>query len=76
MNDPAPLPARANLEHLRNEAKSRLKALRRENAGATLAAAQLDVARRYGFPSWRKLKFVCRCPTRRRGTPRECRSQR
>jgi ankyrin repeat protein len=53
MND---LPARANLEHLRNEAKQLLKDLRRTTPDATLAAAQLKVARSYGFASWRKLK--------------------
>jgi hypothetical protein len=52
----ATLPARANLEHLRNEAKQQLKQMRLLHPGATLAAAQLAVARRYGFTSWRKLK--------------------
>ena len=50
------LPARANLEHLRNQAKQLLKNLRRGNPDVTLSAAQLAVARRYGFASWRKLK--------------------
>ena len=50
------LPPRANLEHLKNQAKKRLKEMRRRNPGATLAAAQLTVARSYGFASWRKLK--------------------
>ncbi|MFZ0807737.1 MAG: ankyrin repeat domain-containing protein [Candidatus Sulfotelmatobacter sp.] len=59
------LPARANLEHLKNEAKQRLKAMRSQRPDATrpeapkkvrLADAQLLVARSYGFPSWRKLK--------------------
>ena len=53
---PRLLPTRANLEHLKNEAKQRLKCLRRQDPGAKLAAAQLDVARSYGFASWRKLK--------------------
>jgi ankyrin repeat protein len=52
----ATLPARANLEHLRNEAKQRLKILRSERPDARLSEAQLLVARAYGFPSWRKLK--------------------
>lgn len=51
-----PLPPRANLEHLKNEAKKRLRDLRLRNRGATLAAAQLAVAHDYGFASWRKLK--------------------
>ena len=55
------LPARANLEHLKNEAKQRLKthALAQNPAARPeprLAQAQLLVARSYGFPSWRKLK--------------------
>jgi ankyrin repeat protein len=50
------LPARPNLDHLRNEAKQRLKALRTHDPQAKLAAAQLAVARDYGFASWRRLK--------------------
>ncbi len=50
------LPARANLEHLKNEAKKLLREMRLQNSGATLTAAQLAVARSYGFASWRKLK--------------------
>lgn len=50
------LPARANLEHLKNEAKQRLKTMRSESPGVRLSEAQLLVARGYGFPSWRKLK--------------------
>jgi ankyrin repeat protein len=51
-----PLPPRANLEHLKNEAKKRLRGLRLQSRAATLAAAQLAVARDYGFANWRKLK--------------------
>jgi ankyrin repeat protein len=50
------LPARPSLEHLKNEAKQRLKALRVQNPQAKLTSAQLDVAREYGFASWRKLR--------------------
>ena len=50
------LPARANLEHLRNEAKQRLREMRTEDAAAKLADAQLVIAREYGFASWRTLK--------------------
>jgi len=50
------LPARANLEHLRNEAKQRLKEMRIQDAAAQLADAQLLIAREYGFASWRTLK--------------------
>jgi hypothetical protein len=50
------LPARANLEHLKNEAKQRLKMMRSHNPTAQLSEAQLLLARDYGFPSWRKMK--------------------
>src|SRR5262245_4639328 len=50
-----PLPERATLEHLKKEAKQRLKTMRLEDPGATLAAAQLATARQYGFASWRRL---------------------
>ncbi|MCU1486794.1 MAG: Ankyrin [Actinomycetia bacterium] len=46
-----PLPHRPNLEHLRNEARD----LQRQQGGK-LTAAQLEVARSYGFASWPKLK--------------------
>src|SRR5882672_280063 len=62
-HDPSPsarqsrtLPARPSLEHLKNEAKQRLKALHQQNPQAKLAAAQLALAREYGFASWRQLK--------------------
>jgi len=50
------LPARPNLEHLRNEAKQRLKTMRAQDAAVRLADAQRLVAREYGFTSWRQLK--------------------
>lgn len=50
------LPDRPDLEHLKNEAKRRLRTLRTGDPSARLAAAQLAVARDYGFVSWRKLK--------------------
>lgn len=53
---PLPLPEAPSLEWLRKQAKRRLDELRREAPDAKLAHAQLDVARRYGFPSWRALK--------------------
>ncbi len=53
---PRTLPTRPSLEHLRNEAKQRLKALRSESPQAKLAGAQLALAREYGFASWRALK--------------------
>jgi ankyrin repeat protein len=51
-----PLPAQPNLEHLRNEAKQHLKALRALDRHAQLTEAQLAVARDYGFANWRALK--------------------
>ena len=50
------LPATANLEHLKKQAKLRLRGLRAEAPEARLAQAQLAVARDYGFASWRALK--------------------
>ncbi|MGA9978702.1 MAG: ankyrin repeat domain-containing protein [Candidatus Sulfotelmatobacter sp.] len=62
------LPARANLEHLKNEAKQLLKTMRSRDphvpsqtradvrTEVRLAEAQLLVARSYGFASWRRLK--------------------
>ena len=46
------LPDRPNLRHLRDQAKE----LVRSGAVATLAAAQFQIARDYGFASWSKLK--------------------
>lgn len=53
--DPA-LPERANLQHLRKQAKARLAELRRVQPDAILADAQLQIARENGFSSWRALK--------------------
>jgi ankyrin repeat protein len=52
------LPAHPSLEHLRNEAKQRLKQMRTRDDEARLADAQRLVARDYGFASWRQLKAV------------------
>src|SRR5260370_26666064 len=46
------LPERPNLRHLRDQAKD----LVRTGAAPTLADAQFQIARQYGFPSWPKLK--------------------
>src|SRR4029078_8811367 len=51
-----PLPETPNLEWLRKRAKHRLDELRESNPGAQLAEAQFDLAKQYGFPSWRALK--------------------
>jgi ankyrin repeat protein len=60
------LPAQPNLEHLKNEAKQRLKALRAQQPRAQLTEAQLAVARDYGFASWRALKAHVHQITRKR----------
>jgi ankyrin repeat protein len=61
------LPAQPNLEQLRRQAKDLLRSakagdrdavdsIRRVSGEVTLAAAQLALARSYGFPSWPRLK--------------------
>jgi ankyrin repeat protein len=65
MSDSTPspgLPARASLDQLRKQAKE----LRESGAFPTLAAAQLALARRYGFASWPKLKLATELATLRR----------
>jgi ankyrin repeat protein len=51
-DSPRPLPERPDLRHLKDQARD----LHRSGETATLAAAQLRIARLYGFPSWPKLK--------------------
>ncbi|HEV8446701.1 MAG TPA: ankyrin repeat domain-containing protein [Gemmatimonadaceae bacterium] len=55
---PAPraLPGAPNLEWLRKEAKRRLTRLRETRSDAQLSDAQFEIAKEYGFPSWRGLK--------------------
>jgi ATP-dependent Clp protease adapter protein ClpS len=62
------LPAQPNLEHLKNEAKQRLRSLRGADATAKLADAQFQIAREYGFASWRQLK--AEVERHANGTPR------
>jgi len=50
------LPAYPNLDHLRKQAKERLRELQRRNPDAKLADAQHATAREYGFASWPKLR--------------------
>jgi catechol 2,3-dioxygenase-like lactoylglutathione lyase family enzyme len=50
------LPEYPSLEHLKKLAKSRVQELRRNDPEAKLTTAQLEVAREYGFTSWRALK--------------------
>jgi hypothetical protein len=50
------LPDARDLDWLRKQAKRRLQGLREQDPGAKLADAQFEVARQYGFTSWRALK--------------------
>ena len=50
------LPDAPNLDWLRKQAKRRLEELRQTSPDAKLANAQFDLAKRYGFASWRALK--------------------
>ena len=50
------LPDKPNLDWLRKQAKRRLDELRRNTPDAQLADAQYDIAKQYGFSSWRALK--------------------
>lgn len=50
------LPERASLEYLKKLAKDQLQNLRQINPNTKLAAAQVAVARDFGFSSWRTLK--------------------
>ncbi len=49
---PLTLPDRPNLRHLKDQAKDLLRA----GQAASLAKAQFQIARLYGFPSWPRLK--------------------
>jgi hypothetical protein len=51
------LPDAPNLDWLRKQAKRRLLELREENPNAQLSDAHFDLARQYGFSSWRALNF-------------------
>ncbi|MGH7443508.1 MAG: ankyrin repeat domain-containing protein, partial [Longimicrobiales bacterium] len=59
------LPDRASLEYLKKLAKEHLRDLRRTQPDARLADAQLAIARKYGFASWRAMK----AEVERRSTP-------
>src|SRR5262245_59701698 len=50
------LPPNPNLEHLKKQAKDRLRKMQQENSALKLADAQYGIAREYGFASWPKLK--------------------
>jgi ankyrin repeat protein len=49
---PRSLPEHPNLRHLKDQAKALLKA----GQAVSLTEAQLNIARIYGFPNWRRLK--------------------
>jgi ankyrin repeat protein len=53
---PLQLPDAPNLDWLRKQAKRRLEELRKSNPDAKLADGQFDLAKQYGFSSWRALK--------------------
>src|SRR4029077_9862325 len=53
---PSALPDAPNLEWLRKEAKRRLAELRETKPDTQLAEAQFEIAKQYGFSSWRALK--------------------
>ena len=53
---PLKLPDQPSLEWLRKQAKTRLAELRRQNPDAKLAEAQFEIAKQYGFSSWRAIK--------------------
>src|SRR5215204_2184670 len=50
------LPPRANLEHLKKEAKALLRAQASKDRKPKLADVQRTIAKKYGFASWAKLK--------------------
>lgn len=50
------LPPRPDLDWLRKAAKERLAEMRADDPATRLHHAQLDIARRYGYRSWRALK--------------------
>jgi len=50
------LPDKPSLERLKHEAKRRLQTMRLQSPEAKLADAQFQLARAYGFASWRALK--------------------
>jgi ankyrin repeat protein len=55
-SDSSSLPDAPNLDWLRKQAKRTLSELRTTDSSAKLADAQFELAKRYGFSSWRALK--------------------
>jgi len=52
----ASLPAAPNLEQLRKQAKDRVRAAQDRGETLKLSAAQFEIAREHGFPSWPRLR--------------------
>ena len=50
------LPDRPSIEYLKKLAKQQVAALRKQGQTTSLTSVQLALARKYGFPSWKKLK--------------------
>lgn len=50
------LPQFPNLDHLKKQAKALLRKLKEQKPDAQLSEAQHDIARKYGFASWARLK--------------------
>ena len=50
------LPPRPSFDHLKKQAKDRLRELQQRDPAAKLADAQHAIAREYGFPTWARLK--------------------
>jgi hypothetical protein len=64
------LPERPNLDHLRKQAKALLRELRKQDPSSQLATAQRQLAREYGFASWRALtSYVERHAAQEPGAP-------
>jgi hypothetical protein len=59
-------PSRPNFEHLKKQAKEKLRELRRTNPAAKLADAQHAIATQYGFLNWAQLKEVVTATERAR----------
>jgi len=59
-------PSRPNFEHLKKQAKEKLRELRRTNPAAKLADAQHAIAKQYGFLNWAQLKEVVTATERAR----------
>src|SRR2546423_5823496 len=53
---PLPLPDAPNVDWLRKQAKRLLRELRKAHPSAQLSDAQFELAKQYGFASWRALK--------------------